>query len=245
VYDEVCEFMKVVVTNNVFIKALKKRLKSVPVKKSLYYFQDLAIRPAQHLPRYILLLQSLRKLTPTSHPMFNDLLEGMAVIRDTCGHINDHTKKMENTLMLYKLNTHIDKKGLESFGYHDLMEASRRLVRHGTIIIQGKGRQISGYFGRQSSRAKMMFEDAEGILCNDILIIQVGHKRKSVKHVLPVKYLKVEIDEMVLPYKGKNLHELTATFALDSVSMFFDSLQEANAWKESICKYNHEVKKIS
>lgn len=141
------------------------------------YFHSRGITIVQRPPRYILLLQRLRKYTPISHPMYCDLKNGLLEIQDTCNDINEYQRQFDNRLKLIDLSEEIDHRTLRERGIKTLLDPARRLIRTGKVAIRRiKSARMS--FLSLSNVESLSFELGRVVLCNDILIIMSGRKNR-------------------------------------------------------------------
>ena len=65
------------------------------------------ITPIQRLPRYVLLLSSIKKYTPEDHPDVHELQEAIEAIEQTTSHINKKAEEAKNASLMLSLQEKI------------------------------------------------------------------------------------------------------------------------------------------
>eukprot|EP01111_Echinosteliopsis_oligospora_P011941 TRINITY_DN4042_c0_g1_i2.p1 TRINITY_DN4042_c0_g1~~TRINITY_DN4042_c0_g1_i2.p1 ORF type:complete len:130 (-),score=17.79 TRINITY_DN4042_c0_g1_i2:10-399(-) len=84
---------------------------------------DFLILPVQRIPRYVMLLQDLRKYTPSSHPDFTPLQEALVKMKEFATNINQMKRAYERVAYL---KDHIS-------GTKDLEAVGRVLLHEGEL----------------------------------------------------------------------------------------------------------------
>jgi len=179
----------------------------------LAFFQIHGVTLVQRPPRYVLLLQQLKKNTPVRHPMYKDLERGLVDIEEICGDINEYQRRLENELKFVKLSTEIDLKTLRSHGIEELVVPARWLIRTGKVAIK-KIRSTSVFnlprlsaTSLRLSDASLVFELGSILMCNDILIVMHGKKNRVVR-VFLLSEMEVELhNEPIKPTNNDQKYE--------------------------------------
>jgi len=165
----------------------------------LGYFQDRGITLVQRPPRYILLLQQLKKRTPITHPMYNDLESGLIKMKDTCGDINGYLKQLENDHKLLELSQEIDSKTLKEHGIRQLVVPARKLVRVGEVAIR-RTKSSRSIIRRAPAEDSLIFETGKVVMCNDVLVIVRGKKSRVIRMFLIAQLETVLNNDPIEPY---------------------------------------------
>jgi len=169
----------------------------------LGWFQTRSITIVQRPPRYILLLLELKKQTPVEHPMYSDLVKGLAAIEGTCDDINKYLQQLDSASKLLELADEIDSKTLREHGIEQLVVPARRLIRLGEVAIR-KIRSSRTNLIRRSADEKVYFELGGLVMCNDILIIISGKKNRVVR---VFKLPEIEAELNMEPIKPCNKYQ--------------------------------------
>jgi len=182
----------------------------------LVYFNQLGITIIQRPPRYILLLQQLKKKTPKGHSMYDDLEKALTEIEGTCGSINEYESKTQ--LRFIEISKSIDYKTLSLAGVPQLLVPWRRLIREGAVGIKTV-KQSRMSFIRRGNQEKLLLEKGRIVMCNDMLIILCGRKNRVVR-VLRLRDIEVEvIEEPRKPSNTKGHSEKVYEVALKKKSV--------------------------
>ena len=108
------------------------------------FLHDCLIMPIQRIPRYVLLLQELRKLTPEFHLESEGITKGLEKIKDIANNMNQKQKLAESMHRVYEIQNL-----LPDFS---IMRPHRRLIKEGNLI------EIDQKLGR-CSRYGCLFND--------------------------------------------------------------------------------------
>eukprot|EP00727_Mastigamoeba_balamuthi_P013935 m51a1_g9164 putative domain containing protein (940) ;mRNA; r:4943-8248 len=119
--------------------------------------ESFLVVPVQRIPRYVLLLTEFSKATPEDHPDRPDLLSALEFIRELADYINDHKRKLDNTMQLMEIQKKFkdfegDLSGCGSRVFIDVYDASvnkkrRKLWLFNDILIVTKSEQKRGLYG--------------------------------------------------------------------------------------------------
>jgi len=156
-------------------KPIFKSGEEMVAQDPLGFFNALGITIVQRPPRYILLLEQLKKNTPIGHSMYQDLEKALTEIESTCGDINEYQR--QNECKLIQVSESIDYKTLCAHGVKQLVVPSRRLIREGVVGIRSvKSSRMS--FKRRVDQGGLTLEMGRILMCNDILIVMYGRKNR-------------------------------------------------------------------
>jgi len=113
------------------IKPFKKYLKEVEWTPALQCtnLESLLVTPIQRLPRYVLLLEEMAKVTPENHPDHDKMSEAIAVIRELTDYVNKCKKESNNSDELRGIEEKIV--GLP----FELVQTHREFVKDGPMKI--------------------------------------------------------------------------------------------------------------
>jgi len=178
-------------------KPIFKSGEEMVAQDPLGFFNALGITIVQRPPRYILLLEQLKKNTPIGHSMYQDLEKALTEIESTCGDINEYQRQNESKLI--QMSKHIDYKTLCAHGVKQLLVPSRRLIREGEVGI--KTVKSSRLSFRRGDQGRLTLEMGRILMCNDILIVMYGRKNR-VNCVFELAKIEVELGKE--PIKPSN-----------------------------------------
>ncbi|KYQ89833.1 pleckstrin (PH) domain-containing protein [Tieghemostelium lacteum] len=148
-------------------------------KRSKYLdLSSFLIQPIQRLPRYELLLRDLLKMTVMDHPDRDNLVKGVAKIREITMYINDQQKERENLSQVLQIQQELlsYKGALEKLSF----SSASRLVRQGDVKIYKKKWNFMYLFNSQ------------------IIIIEKKDSTKKIRDVIPLEMVSLR-DESFNP----------------------------------------------
>jgi hypothetical protein len=164
------------------------------------------ILPVQRIPRYVLLLKELLRVTPSTHPDHEDLGHAHDAARELADYINRNKSDADTLNQIYAIKEQIE-------GYDDLIATGRRFIRQG------------------SAKRKAQ---VELFLFSDILLI-AKHKKKKNKFRFEsvVELSKAQIDGASTFAKPNSLVLITLDGRLE---LIFDRPEVKKEWREMIEK---------
>eukprot|EP01114_Cavostelium_apophysatum_P020874 TRINITY_DN7121_c0_g1_i2.p1 TRINITY_DN7121_c0_g1~~TRINITY_DN7121_c0_g1_i2.p1 ORF type:complete len:238 (-),score=54.15 TRINITY_DN7121_c0_g1_i2:161-874(-) len=95
--------------------------------RPLSTLSSLLIMPVQRVPRYVLLLTELKKLTPETHPDYENITKAVKLIREIAGSLNEFIKDAESRNSVLIVSNQLV--GLKQ----SLLEPHRRLIKQGIL----------------------------------------------------------------------------------------------------------------
>jgi len=114
-------------------------------------FAAILIMPIQRVPRYILLLKALIKITQRSHPDYNQLNQALDLMSTIATDINNQVKKYENHLTVCKIDA------LLAPRIKDFVQPNREFVGSGMVIIYDDKKKLRR--NKQKVRTVFLFSD--------------------------------------------------------------------------------------
>jgi len=153
-------------TNPKFTKFLEER-KNIVVSQRLD-LPSLLIMPIQRLPRYILLLEDLKKHTKEDHPDSTELVTAITTIKKIVADMNDTIKKAENTQKIIEIQSKFPHDNLDH-----LLTPHRSYVRDAPITRQNAS--------KRKKKPGFLF------LFNDLVILAKSNSLLSQINVMNVK----------------------------------------------------------
>jgi len=141
------------------IKPFKKYLKEVEWTPSLQCtnLESLLVTPIQRLPRYVLLLEEMAKVTPENHPDHGKISDAIALIRELTDYVNKCKKESNNTDELRSIADKVV--GLP----FELVQTHRALVREGPMKVDKEAAHFwlfndIGFVTKPASRGKYKYK---------------------------------------------------------------------------------------
>jgi len=237
-YNQSLAAYRICAAREPFQKFIKEQFQLPSVKQST--LESYLIMPVQRMPRYILLLEELRKNTEEQHPDLQHIRDALVEIKKITTEINKKTKGMDEVLQNLQILEEIqnsvnleyqetDPKGLKKIGKSTflLTAVHRRFLRKGPITIEIKILEIK----KKKERRLFLF--------NDVLLLT---KAKRVTFGFRKKYSLITFVDLA-ELQIKLVHSVGAqvcAFVLffsdnsDGIITWAKTSEETNEWFQAI-----------
>lgn len=206
-------------SGNTAFKDFHAKNVSDPRSKGLS-LNGLLITPIQRVPRYIMLLDAVRKVTLNTHNDYQNLTEAIVVIKEAAAEINEGVRTQENREQLIELQAEVIGATLERHDRHFIMQD----VLH--KVCRSANKPFTFY------------------LFNDMMMYGVKQNSGKVKisHTIPIdaQFIVTKIDTELDKNKGKPQYSWEVINGVKSFVMFAKDEKQFDLWFNKMKKASEE-----
>lgn len=208
--------------SNTAFKDFHEKNVTNPLSKGLS-LNGLLITPIQRVPRYIMLLDALQKVTENTHNDYQNLTEAIIVIKEAAFEINEGVRTQENREQLIELQSEV------------IVEKGITLERHDRHFIM---QDVLHKVCRSANKPFTFY------LFNDMMMYGVKQSSGKVKisHTIPIdaQFQVIMINTELEKNKGKPKYSWQVINGVKSFAMFAKDQQEFDLWFNKIKTLSEE-----